>query len=373
MEKFIRKPLRTVLLLQDLEFGGTQRYAVQLLKHLDRGLFDPELWVMRGGADMLPLVRQANAPCSWMSNASYVWPHALARLAQKLIRSKPHILYTLTGVPNIWGRFLGSLVGIPVIIASWRGLVERQLETLLWRLSTKMICNAEILKAFIVNRHGVDPSRIEIVPNAVDTEAYKPERQGKSSSPSILYVGRLVWEKDPSTLIEAFRIVLKRAPVAQLEIVGNGPMKSKIEFLLKKHSLENHVNLVPGSSDIRPHLHKAWLFAMSSVSEASPNVILEAMSSGLPVVATRVGGIPELVVNEETGLIVSPGSPEEMAAAMIRIITDTNLRETLGSRSRQRVLQAYSIDRMMDLTQQVFLEAVKQRIKENPESFKGYI
>ncbi len=328
---------------------------------------------MRGGADMLPLVLDAKVSCAWMSKASHVWPHALARLGQKLIKSRPHILYTLTGVPNIWGRFLGSLVGIPVIIASWRGLVEKQLETLLWPLSTRMICNSEILKGFIADRHGVDPNRIEIVPNAVDPEAYKPEGQGKSPYPLILYVGRLVWEKDPGTLIEAFRITLKNVPDAHLEIVGNGPLKNKMEILLRNYSLEDRVRLVPGSSDIRPHLHKAWLFAMSSVSEASPNVILEAMSSGLPVVATTVGGIPELVLNEKTGLLVPPGSPEAMAAAMIRVITNKNLREDFGSRSRQRVLEHYSIDRMMALTQRVFLEAVKQRITEKPQAFNGYI
>ena len=96
----MEKPIRVAVLLQDLEFGGCQRYAVNLLKHIDRELFEPELWVLRNGDDMMPMAQETGTPVVQFSEASWVDPRSLINLLRALIRSRPTILYTLTVVPN---------------------------------------------------------------------------------------------------------------------------------------------------------------------------------------------------------------------------------------------------------------------------------
>ena len=333
--------IRLVVLLQDLEFGGTQRYAFQLLQHLDRDRFAPELWVLRGGADWSPdgvkVVR--------LSGSRRVGPLALARLAWRLVREQPDLLYTLTVVPNIWGRLFAGLLGVPVV-SGYRSLRPRQYERLLHRFSRRIITNAAALKEQMVASFGIVPDRITVVLNAVDTEAFAPG-DAKSPTPLVVCVARRVPEKDLPTLVEAFRLL----PEVQLEIIGDGPQSLP--------ALPN-VKILPATADVRSCLQRAWVFALSSASEASPNVILEAMATSLPVVATRVGGIPDLVTDGETGRLVPPGDPAALRTALTSLLCDAALRNRMGVAGRRRAQAEFSVARMMRATEQVLLEVAQR-------------
>jgi len=359
----IRDPLNIVFLLQDLEFGGTQRYTIHLLKHLDRDLFNPKLWVLCGRPDMASLAMDAGVEPVWMSKTSWVGPHSVAALAKHLIKYPPQVLYTLTPVPNIWGRLFGTMARVPAIISSWRGMYPNQYESLMWRLSARIICNASVLKRIIMERHGVPADRISVVRNGVNAEFYAPDHAQKSPTPLVVYVGRLVRDKDPLTMIEAFRIVAEKMPSVQFEMIGDGYLRDTVEKSIARYGLQDRIALLPGQLDTRPNLRRAWVFAMSSAREASPNVILEAMASELPVVAPRVGGIPELVQDNDTGSIVEPGNPEALAAALTELIENPVKRAAMGAEARARVLKFHGIERMVKETERIILEAVAERMK----------
>jgi len=356
----IPKPLRIVLLLQDLEFGGTQRYATHLLRHLDRDLFAPELWMLRGGVDMIEQAEATGVPLRWMSRSSWVPPRALANLAWHLAVYRPHLLYTLTVVPNIWGRLFGALSRVPVIVASWRSLFPKQYERLLWRLTSRTICNAHVLKEIMVERHGVDPSRVAVIPNPVDADLFTPDHDKKAAEPTVVSVGRLVREKDPLTLVEGFRLIAARVPGARFDIIGDGHLKGDVTAALRRYALERTVSLLPGRPDIRPDLRRAWVFVLASVREASPNVILEAMSSELPIVASAVGGIPELVRHGENGFLFEPGDAQGLAERLGSLLVDAPLRRRMGENGRSQVLQHHTMDHMVKETERVFLEAAHE-------------
>jgi len=353
-------PIRIAVLLQDLEFGGTQRYAIHLLRFMDRKVLSPELWVLRKGDDMVPTASETGVRIVHLSRSSWVSPWALTRLAWKLLRHRPDVLYTLTVVPNIWGRIFGRITGVPVIISGYRSLFPKQHERWLWRLANRIICNAETLKDVMVKRFSVNPDRITVIPNAVDPAAFQPSQKGKAPEPTVLSVGRLVKDKDPLNLIEGFGIVAEKVPNALFRIIGNGPLKAEVEARIKALSLGSRIELLPGTSNLVPHLAGAWVFTLASAMEASPNVILEAMSMGLPVVATRVGGIPELVQDGKTGILVKPGDPEDLAAALLTVLTDESRRQAMGMSARKRVLENHSLERMVRRTEQVIMEAVQE-------------
>ena len=344
------RPIRLVVLLEDLEFGGTQRYATQLLKGLDRVWFAPEVWVLRGGDDLAPAMRAAGVEIVRLSEGRRVGPVALIRLVLRLARQRPDLLYTLTVIPNIWGRTFAGLLRIPVV-AGYRSLLPRQHDRLLRRFSTRIIANAAALKDIMTQRQGIEPARIAVIPNGVDADWFAPDESARSDSPLVVCVARLVGEKDIPTLLAAFRLVQAEIPDVRLEIIGNGRGVA---------TAAPNVRFVPGTQDIRPNLRRAWVFALSSRSEASPNVILEAMASGLPVVAPRVGGIPELVEDERTGLLVPPGDPEALSQALTTLLRDDARRQVMGWAGRGRALAEFGIPRMVRKTETVLREVTQR-------------
>lgn len=355
------KPIDTVLLLQDLEYGGTQRYALHLLKHLDRTKFSPYIWVLRGGMDMAPFLGNSRDRVLWLSHSTWVDPVALTNLAWRLARHRPQILYTLTVVPNIWGRIFGNIARVPVIVSSWRDLYPKQYESWMWRLSTRIITNAAALKDLHTRRYGVDPHRVSVVASGVDHLFFEPDHNGKSPDPTVLYVGRLAKEKDPLTLVEAFRLTLRGVPNARLQILGNGRLKGRLQTLISKYNLESCVTVHPGVRDVRPFLRQSWVFAMTSRREAFPNAMLEAMSCELPVVGTRVGGIPELVEDGHTGILAEPGDQAAIADALTLLLRDQNMRVRMGRNGREKVLSVYSLETMVRETERILLEAVNSQ------------
>jgi glycosyltransferase involved in cell wall biosynthesis len=307
---------------------------------------------------MVPLARETGFPMTWMSQDSWVTPRALFRLMKRLIRERPHILYTLTVVPNIWGRLFGRLAGVPAVVSGYREFLPQQHEKWLWRLSDRIICNAGALKEAMTHRFGVQPDRVAVIPNGVDGAFFGPAPGKKAPEPTVVTVGRLVWEKDPLNLVEAFERVGRQIPQARLLMIGKGPLRGKVEGMIRSKGLEGRVTLLPSATDVRDPLQRAWTFAMGSAAEGCPNAILEAMSSGLPVVATRVGGIPDLVQDGETGLLVRPHDPQGLAEAMISLLQDAPRRQAMGERARERALTHHSLEAMARDTERVITEAL---------------
>jgi glycosyltransferase involved in cell wall biosynthesis len=256
---------------------------------------------------------------------------------------------------------LGRITKVPVIVSGWRGLFPRQHERFLWRLCNRTICNASVLKRIMVEIYGVNPGHIAVVPNGVDSSFFLSDHREKSSDPLILFVGRLVPEKDPLNLLEAFLMILNLFPSARLSMIGDGPLSGRIETFLREHQLQHRVSLQRGIVDIRPDMAKAWVLAVSSVQDASPNVILEAMASGLPVVASRVGGIPEMVLHERTGFLFEPSNPESLAYFLTTLLRNEPLRRSMSAVARKRVMDCFTLERMVRETERVLLETVQDR------------
>jgi glycosyltransferase involved in cell wall biosynthesis len=296
----------------------------------------------------------------WLSHSKRVGPVALASLWRQLHRNRPGLLYTLTVIPNIWGRVLGALEGVPAVVSGWRNFHPKQHEWLLWRLSRRIICNAEVLKGVMVSRCGVDPKRIAVIRNGVDVEYFAPRPEGRAPVPTVLYAGRLVAEKNPVGLLECFRIAAQRLPDARFLMIGNGKLRETAVAFIGRHDLRHRVELLSGQSEIRQYLHKAWIFAMASRREGSPNIILEAMASGLPVVATRAGGVVELVDDGVNGILCDHDNPVQFAEALVRLLGDSRLRESMGIRAREKVLRSHTIRAMVRSTEQTLLEAWRE-------------
>jgi glycosyltransferase involved in cell wall biosynthesis len=355
-QTFPSRPARVVFLLEELNFGGTQRQTLELARRLDRGKFESEIWLLRSGTNLSPLAQSWQIPVIRLGEKPLVGPLSLMHLWQRLHQEDIDLFLLLTAIPNIWGRLLGKMAGLPCIVGNIRSkTANRQHERWLWPLAHHLICNNEHLQDLLISRYSVPPPRLSMIPNGVDTDYFKPPpTRGGLEKIKILSIGRLVPDKDQETLIEAFRLVLQDHPTAELCLLGDGPRQSSLQQLMEQILPADRAFLLPGQVDIRPYLQEASIFALSSVTEALPNVLLEAMAAGLPVVATQVGGIPEVVKPNETGWLVPPREPALLAGALSTLLADADRRQAFGQAGRERVVENFSFSRMVSRYEALF-------------------
>lgn len=352
-----RTPLRTVLLLQDLLYGGTQRQAIELAAKIDPARFSVRMWLMIEGDDLAPRAAELGIPLLWLSREKQVGPRSLLGLWRQLRSDPVDVLVLLTVVPNIWGRVLGRLTGVPVIVGTCRGggSPARQHEGLLSSLADHHICNSKALADIFVRRYGVPEASVSMIPNGVDTSyfRYRPSPVGGGRR-VILSVARMVPDKDHDTLLRAFARIADRHPEVDLWLVGDGPGRESVERTVHGAGLAERVRLLPGRSDLLPVFEQADILVLSSMREGLPNVILEAMAVGLPVVATAVGGIPDVVRHGQTGLLVPAGDHLSMASALSRLIADDDARSAFGREGRRIAEGEYSIPAMVQCHSDLF-------------------
>lgn len=217
------------------------------------------------------------------------------------------------------------------------------------------------LERYLVSRVAVRPKRIVQIYNGVDSERFSP---GPANTPMpgcdvatagtvvIGTVGRLQPVKDQLTLVDSFNALLRNCPElngrVRLAIIGDGPLRDEVGERVRAAGLEDAVWLPGERSDVAQVMRGFDVFVLPSLAEGISNTVLEAMATGLPVVATRVGGNPELVVDGVTGVLVPPANPAAMAEAIGRYVEDGDMRAEHGRAGRRRVLESFSIQNMVE-------------------------
>lgn len=358
-----KEPFRVVCLLQDLFFGGTQRHTLELVRRLNPSLFQTEIWLLMAGDDFVPLAQNWRLSLTWLGRGGFVGPASLVRLWWRLKTRPVDMLLLLTGVPNIWGRLLGRLTKVPLIVGTWRGTgcPDNNYERWLWPWAHHFLCNAAALKSMMIERFRVPDDRMTVIHNGVNLEYFRPAAGPRPPNPQVvLCIARLVPEKDHETLITAFARVAARHPEAELWLVGDGPRQKAIKRLAAGLLSPRQVRFIPGQLDLLPLLQQSSLLALSSVQEGLPNVVLEAMAVGLPVVATEVGGLSEVVKHGETGWLVPPKDVAALADSISQLLGDDVRRATFGRAGRKLVKQRFSVDDMVQRHEETFLRLLNK-------------
>jgi len=347
--------VRTVFLLQDLCTGGTQHQTLALAAGLDRARFAPELWTLSGPTQLDDLARERALTVKHLGGKPFPGLDAFAALWRELGQAKPDIFFLCTALPNIWGRIAGRLRKLPLVLGSCRGggAPMRQHERWLWRLTRHIVCNSPALVEAMAGL-GVPREHMSYIANGVDTRRFQPGGLPFSQrEPIILCVARLVEDKDHACLLDAFAKVLGHMPEARLRLVGEGPLETKLRARMAQAPLAGRVELLPAATDVAACCRSAGAFALSSRREGMPNVLLEAMASGLPAVATRVGGVPCLI-REENGLTVPAGDADSLAEGLVRILRDPELAQRMGEAGRARAERDFSFNAMIAAHEELF-------------------
>jgi len=229
--------------------------------------------------------------------------------------------------------------------------------------------NSGAMEAWNRSVVGVPAHKSRMLANGIDAERFHPVSGPSTPRETIVIgtVGRLQAVKDHATLIDAFALLRARIPDhagrLRLAIVGDGPLLRALQEKVATHGLQDAVWLPGARTDVADLLRGFHMFAMSSIAEGTPGSALEAMASGLPVVGTQVGGIPEVVADGVTGLLVPPSDPAVMAAALEQYVLAPELARQHGAAGRERVLRHYSMAAMVAAYQGMYDTLCERKIR----------
>jgi glycosyltransferase involved in cell wall biosynthesis len=346
--------------------GGAERALVDLALRLDRGRFDVSVVATRHAGNYQPILDDAGVPTTVLDRHSRRDMHKLLGLVVQLRRERVGVLHTHLFGSNTWGRLVGRLAGVPVVIAHehWSSKDEREVwvDRLLYRWSDLILVPSEASKRTVIRREGIPAGRIKVAYNGVDPAVFKPmhdreeTRRELGVSPSSLLVGtvgRLSPEKGGvDHLIRAVADARKEHPSLRLLVVGDGPLRPLLEEVANDAVLP--VIFTGTRQDVPRLLGALDLFVLPSLLEAMPIALLEAMATRLPSVATRVGGVPEIVRDGEDGLLVPPGDGAALRAAIVGLASDSTLRCRLAEAGQRRVLERFTIGSMVKRVENIY-------------------
>ncbi|NTW35479.1 MAG: glycosyltransferase family 4 protein [Syntrophobacteraceae bacterium] len=231
------------------------------------------------------------------------------------------------------------------------------------RLCHEVITTGEFIRSQLIRDLKLNPTRVRSIPTGISVSDYTKAdgggvrcAMGIAEDVPVLGIAAVLrsW-KGHLVLLEAVKCILQAFPRVKLLIVGNGPMRRAIEDRIRELQLVENVLMTGHREDIADVVDAFDIAVMASyASEGIPQFALQAMASGKPVVATRVGGIPEVVLDRETGLLVDPKDPEGIARAVVELLKDAEGRKRMGERGRQRVVSHHSFERMLDQMEECY-------------------
>jgi glycosyltransferase involved in cell wall biosynthesis len=354
------RPLRVMFMQTDMRVGGAEMVTANIIRKLDRSRFLPELCCLKELGEIgETLTGEIPVHSDLLCNKYDL--RVLPRLVSLLRRRKVDAVVTVgAGDKMFWGRIAARRLGLPVVISAlhttgWPDGVGR-LNRMLTPITDAFIAVAPSHGEYLVEHEGFPANRVVVIPNGVDTAQYAPLHDAgivrrelgiDATAPVVGIVAALRPEKNHELFLEMARRVLRQLPNARFLIVGDGLCRRDLERRAVDMGLASSLLFLGLRNDVPRLLAAMDVFALTSHNEANPMSILEAMSVGLPVVATDVGSIHEAVIENETGFLVPAGDSAKFAERVLSLLNDRPRRVAMGAKARDVVLASWSIDAMV--------------------------
>ena len=368
--------VRVVHLVLGLSIGGLEQVVYDLVSKVDRDRFDVRVLCLGEIGVWGPRFKALGVPVEGLGVMQRGTLGRVAAVARRLRALRPDVLHTHNPAPHLVGALAARLSGVPVVINTKHGrnyphnrkwVLANRLAS--W-LSNKVVAVSGDAGDVALKIEKVPAHKVEVIRNGIDLERFPiARRPRRESCRRAVHVARISYSsKDQRTLLQAVRIVADRQPDFVLDIVGDGPDRSDLEGFCDELHLRSHVNFIGFRDDVQHYLSRAEFFVLSSVTEGISLTLLEAAASGLPIVATQVGGNPEVTVHGESGFLVPPRSPESLAAAMLEMLSDRNRARRMGIAGRRRVAEQFDLCRAVARYEELYLSLLRASKKSNASS-----
>ncbi|MGJ7915223.1 TIGR03088 family PEP-CTERM/XrtA system glycosyltransferase [Massilia sp. LXY-6] len=373
----MEQPPLVAHLIYRLDIGGLETLLVDAINRMPAHKYRHVVICLTDYTDFAERITRPGVAVHALHKPPGLGLGAHARLFKLLRRLRPAVLHTYN-LGTIEYHATALLAGVPVRVHAEHGRdagdphgVNRKhnlLRRLLVPVIDRFVPVSRDLDRWLQEVVGIPAAKTLLIDNGVDTERFRPASDTPPASdpaepwsaaagsscghPFVIgAVGRLQDVKHHAGLIEAFALLRHMLPEQsarlRLVLVGDGPLRARLEQQVAAAGLQDCVWLAGARSDVAPVMRSFSLFALSSIAEGTPVTMLEAMASGLPVVSTAVGGIPDLVLDGATGTLVPPRDPQRMAEALASYVRDQERARLHGSHGRERIERKYSIAAML--------------------------
>jgi len=359
-----------------LGIGGLERIVVTLMEGVDRGGFSSCAYCLEGGGELMVEMREKGYRVRAIEKrpgVSFLLPWRLARLFKA---DKIDIVHCHNFGAFAYGATAGRLARVGGVVYTAHGpeFPCRRRQAFFQRLplADRVVTVSDFIRRGAVEGARLDPTKVTTIRNGVDSQRFSRREGGgvgtkrrdigvEESDVVIGVVARLTPEKDHATLIEAFSHLAAGRQEAKLVIVGDGELMGTLREKTARLGLEQLVIFLGNRKDVADLLRLFDVFALSSKEEGLGITLLEAMASGVPVVATSVGGIPEIVEHGVTGVMVPPGDPRVLADAIEWMLSHPGEAGSMVERARRRVAESYSVEQMIAEYETLYRNAVRDQ------------
>jgi glycosyltransferase involved in cell wall biosynthesis len=370
----VRK-IKVLQLIEGLNLGGAETKLMELVAHMDRDRFETVVCSLGMGDRIRQEFEKLKVEFITWPRQSRVDVSLIFKVA-KLIREK-QIDVVMTTL--FYADVLGALAGVfskPKAVFSWETisapewlLTHRLLAyRFAMRFCTRVISVSHATAKWLIEKRGVPPEKVVVIPYGVNLDLYRagenPELKQKlgieHDAKVIGVVARLHPQKGHRYLIEAAKSIVAKYPKTKFVVVGDGELRAELESMAKAQGVAENFLFLGFRKDVKDLMRVFDVFCLPSLYEGLPNVVLEAMATAKPVVATAVDGTPELIVDEETGYLVPPADPRALAEKISLLVANEELARRFGNNGLRRVQAEYSLEKQVEGFQNLYQRFVAQ-------------
>ena len=361
-------PLPIAVVMTSFDPGGTERQMTELVRRLDPSRWTVHVACLHARGAWLPRVAEVAASVAEFPVTTFKGTRtarALCDFASWCRAQRIRLVHTSELYSNIFGLPGAALAGVPVRIGNRREINPDKtsgqiaMQRAAYAVANKVIANSRAAAARLLFER-VPAHKVAVVANGLDFDCVQ-HRQARAKLRKVVMVANLRPEKGHDVLMDAAVDVLRRFPDAEFEFVGGGPELEPLLARAESRRMAHAFTFLGHRDDVAARLAQADIFVLPSRSEAFPNAVLEAMAAGLPIVASGVGGILELVDHGKTGLLVPPGEPQPLGDAICRLMAEPAYAAQLGDAARDQAHARYSFDRMVAGFESIYLTELTRR------------
>ena len=349
---------RVLFLSHAYMVGGAEEMVLNLVRHLPER-FEPAVVCIHEAGPIGEEIARTGVPFKVLGlKPGLLRPFDVLRLRDFLVECEPTIVHTFLLTGSLYGRFAAMMAHVPVIVGTEVNIYQNKkssharLERWLMRRTDAVVASAASVREFYIDQVKADPAKVEVIYNAVDwsqlqttmsREEFRASVGVPAEVPLAGIIARLTEQKAHQVLFDA---IAHDPGLAKLHllVVGDGELRSSLTASAETLRIQDRVHFLGARRDLGNILASIDLFAMPSYWEGLPLSMVLAMGAGLPVVASRVAGIPEVVTDGVSGLLVAPGDVADLAAALKRLVHDDTLRVLLGQEARAFVRPRFGVD-----------------------------
>lgn len=364
------EPPGLFLMVDSLEVGGSERQFSLLARHINRENFQLHLGCLQRRGSFLGAV---GSIAEFNPGGSlFRLPSLRARiaLAHHLRAKRIAVAHSFDFYSNLMLIPAARLAGVAAVIGSHRQIgdllspVQFGVQAAAFHLCDRVVCNSRAAARRLADQ-GVPEEKLRVIPNGLPEEAFATAGPALPRTPDRFRVGMIARMnasyKNHSLFLRAAARLVRKLPGVEFLLAGDGPLRADLERSSKTLGLGDRVRFLGEQKDILAILAAIDVSVVPSVSESSSNVILESMAAGVPVIATRVGGNAESVLEGETGFLVSPDDEHQLAETLEILLTQASLREDFGRRARRLALTNFRMEKIRDKYEELYRELLETK------------